>query len=141
MVGLGSVGSVLWQAWRAGDLRQVLFVVLAGLVQVLLLVSPALAVVLLALFAGGGLPGRGRARRRWRGRGGPAALPEPAPEALDPDDLEMLAPSPGEFTPDCPVCGVPLAGPVMRCPRCEAPHHPDCWAYHGGCATYGCRPS
>lgn len=39
----------------------------------------------------------------------------------------------------CPVCSTELdPGEGTRCPHCEAPHHPDCWAYLGGCATYGC---
>lgn len=39
----------------------------------------------------------------------------------------------------CRVCGARLSPPVVACPRCEAPHHADCWDYNGGCSTYGCR--
>ena len=39
----------------------------------------------------------------------------------------------------CRVCGARLSAPVVTCPRCESPHHADCWDYNGGCSTYGCR--
>ncbi len=39
---------------------------------------------------------------------------------------------------DCPVCSHPLAEESVRCSKCRAPHHPDCWEYLGGCATYAC---
>lgn len=38
----------------------------------------------------------------------------------------------------CPVCGVPLAGEVRACERCDTQAHPDCWDWAGGCAIYGC---
>jgi len=39
----------------------------------------------------------------------------------------------------CPYCGAPLgAGPRACCPRCETPHHPDCWREAGRCTTFGC---
>lgn len=38
----------------------------------------------------------------------------------------------------CPVCEHPFAEPPRRCAGCATPHHPDCWAYFGGCSTYGC---
>lgn len=42
---------------------------------------------------------------------------------------------------DCPVC----AGAVdererVFCPRCETPHHRDCYGYNQGCAIFGCNP-
>jgi hypothetical protein len=40
----------------------------------------------------------------------------------------------------CPVCAVKLDAEreLVNCVRCEAPHHPECWAYIGSCATFGC---
>ncbi|MEZ6188408.1 MAG: hypothetical protein R3F62_25835 [Planctomycetota bacterium] len=46
----------------------------------------------------------------------------------------------------CPFCHRPtesdavdgLAGPPILCARCQAPHHRDCLAEHGGCAVGGC---
>lgn len=29
----------------------------------------------------------------------------------------------------------------MICDRCQTPQHADCFAYAGGCAIYGCKPS
>jgi hypothetical protein len=40
----------------------------------------------------------------------------------------------------CPICTTPLAEPMIRCPRCKAPHHRECWEYLGRCAVYGCDP-
>jgi hypothetical protein len=40
----------------------------------------------------------------------------------------------------CPICTTPLAEPILRCPRCRAPHHRECWEYLGHCAVYGCEP-
>lgn len=40
----------------------------------------------------------------------------------------------------CPVCADPLEGAARRdCPRCETPHHRECWDYVGDCAIFGCR--
>ncbi len=41
-------------------------------------------------------------------------------------------------TPLCQVCGEPILGGGVRCVRCDTPHHADCWAYAGGCSTFGC---
>ena len=41
-------------------------------------------------------------------------------------------------TGTCQVCGVELAGKLVRCSRCSTPHHADCWEYAGVCSTYGC---
>ncbi|MBI4860396.1 MAG: hypothetical protein HY815_09060 [Candidatus Riflebacteria bacterium] len=38
----------------------------------------------------------------------------------------------------CPVCGDRLGDRFTSCPRCETPHHAECWAWAGGCAIYGC---
>lgn len=38
----------------------------------------------------------------------------------------------------CGVCGSQLGPPLELCPRCESPHHQDCWEYNGGCSVYGC---
>lgn len=40
--------------------------------------------------------------------------------------------------PHCPVCGDVLAKSPRRCPRCDTPHHPECWDYVPGCAVFGC---
>lgn len=42
------------------------------------------------------------------------------------------------MTPTCVVCRTPLPDDPHLCPRCETPHHLDCWEYTGGCAIYGC---
>ena len=42
----------------------------------------------------------------------------------------------------CTVCGCKiLEGPVTTCPRCETPHHQDCWGYNGGCGIFACNPA
>ena len=38
----------------------------------------------------------------------------------------------------CPVCATAVTDEIAACPRCETPHHPDCWEYAGGCAIFGC---
>lgn len=39
----------------------------------------------------------------------------------------------------CPVCGAPLSrGSVVRCSKCRAAHHADCWQFNGLCATFAC---
>lgn len=38
----------------------------------------------------------------------------------------------------CPVCRTGLEGAVIRCDRCDVPHHEDCWSYLGHCSVYGC---
>ena len=40
----------------------------------------------------------------------------------------------------CPICATTLVEPLVRCERCLAPHHEECWDYAGRCATYGCDP-
>jgi len=39
----------------------------------------------------------------------------------------------------CPVCGEGLPGAPVACPRCETPHHAECWEFAEGCAIYGCK--
>jgi len=39
----------------------------------------------------------------------------------------------------CPVCAEAAHAASTRCTRCHAPHHPECWAYLGGCGRYACR--
>lgn len=52
--------------------------------------------------------------------------------------LEVLAM--GADAARCQLCGDLVdAGPVTRCPLCETAHHPDCWAYAGGCTVYACQ--
>lgn len=39
----------------------------------------------------------------------------------------------------CPVCGDLVAlDEAIACSSCSAPHHQDCWDYHGGCSLFGC---
>jgi hypothetical protein len=39
----------------------------------------------------------------------------------------------------CPVCGTPLSrGSIVRCSKCRAAHHADCWQFNGLCATFAC---
>ena len=65
--------------------------------------------------------------------------------------LDLLDPrSPGDFViakvqerlteeTRCPVCGAPLSrGSVVRCSKCRAAHHADCWQFNGLCATFAC---
>lgn len=41
----------------------------------------------------------------------------------------------------CTVCGCKIIeGPTTSCPRCETPHHTDCWTYNAGCGVYACNP-
>ena len=40
----------------------------------------------------------------------------------------------------CPICSTGLREPLVRCGRCQSPHHQECWDYLGRCATYGCDP-
>ena len=42
------------------------------------------------------------------------------------------------MVPRCVVCRTELPADPVHCPRCETPHHADCWEYTGGCAIYGC---
>jgi len=44
------------------------------------------------------------------------------------------------LTGRCPICTTTLREPLVRCRRCRAPHHRECWDYAGRCATYGCDP-
>lgn len=39
----------------------------------------------------------------------------------------------------CQICGTPIAGEVVRCRKCNTPHHKDCWDYLGRCSTFGCK--
>jgi hypothetical protein len=39
---------------------------------------------------------------------------------------------------NCGVCGEAVTANLVRCRRCEAPHHRDCWDFVGGCSIYGC---
>jgi hypothetical protein len=42
----------------------------------------------------------------------------------------------------CPVCNGEVAASDARpCPRCDTPHHAECWDYVGDCAIFGCRPA
>jgi hypothetical protein len=39
---------------------------------------------------------------------------------------------------DCRICGSPLESRIVRCTRCQTPHHVDCWKYNGRCSIFGC---
>ncbi len=39
----------------------------------------------------------------------------------------------------CPVCGDGLDADSVQCSVCETPHHADCWAFAGRCATFACE--
>lgn len=66
-----------------------------------------------------------RALHLWQRQSGIEILDETPPEAAE--------------DPLCQVCGhrIPLAARV-QCRRCRTPHHPDCWEFNGGCATFAC---
>ncbi|MDX1947173.1 MAG: RING finger protein [Pirellulaceae bacterium] len=53
-------------------------------------------------------------------------------EFVEGDEAQLL----DEAT--CGVCCEKLAGEIVFCGRCKTPAHRECWAYTGGCATYGC---
>ena len=42
-------------------------------------------------------------------------------------------------TAHCPVCGDGLEGKLTPCPRCETPHHEECYKYNDGCGIYACN--
>lgn len=67
-------------------------------------------------------------------------LPERAgPAALEFRPVSRQLPLPVRAAGgECRVCGTGLATQVVGCPRCETPHHADCWEYAGGCSTYAC---
>lgn len=71
--------------------------------------------------------------RRTPSAGGAAVDDEPLPE----DALALAGVEPGELV-RCPVCGERVVDERETCPRCATVHHPECWRYSGGCATYGC---
>ncbi len=63
-------------------------------------------------------------------------VPEPGLEpSQDPIRVEALRPG----TARCGFCAdeVPEIEAVP-CPRCEAPHHRECWDQNGGCTVFGC---
>lgn len=41
----------------------------------------------------------------------------------------------------CGVCADPIEEEPVCCPVCQAPHHPECWAYLDGCSRFGCPES
>lgn len=45
---------------------------------------------------------------------------------------------PTKVAPDCPVCGASIEVAPRLCPRCDTPHHHDCWEYVPGCAVFAC---
>ncbi len=38
----------------------------------------------------------------------------------------------------CQICGDTMEGDTILCPDCRTPHHRECWAWFGGCSTFGC---
>lgn len=55
-----------------------------------------------------------------------------------PENLMTMGPSEAGVA-RCPVCGDDAEGPVTACPRCETPHHSECWSFNEGCALFGCK--
>jgi Prokaryotic RING finger family 1 len=41
----------------------------------------------------------------------------------------------------CGVCGQAIESDLVRCRRCRAAHHRECWEFNGKCSTYGCQES
>ena len=43
----------------------------------------------------------------------------------------------------CPYCQVPLKSgeESFNCPKCETPHHLECWRENNGCTVFGCNAS
>ena len=43
----------------------------------------------------------------------------------------------------CQICGHQILDTetATSCPRCETPHHSDCWEFNQGCSTFGCQPA
>jgi hypothetical protein len=40
---------------------------------------------------------------------------------------------------NCAVCKNEISGTTITCPKCETPHHQDCWQYSGDkCSVFGC---
>jgi len=41
----------------------------------------------------------------------------------------------------CPYCQTPIkpGASTVICPKCNIPHHKECWEENGGCTTYGCQ--
>lgn len=39
----------------------------------------------------------------------------------------------------CPICRTPTLPEDPPCPRCQIPHHMECWEYAGDCGIFGCR--
>lgn len=54
--------------------------------------------------------------------------------------IEFL-PSTQGSPPICQVCGTEIGAKCQPCPKCETPHHPECWEFTHGCSTYGCGES
>jgi len=57
------------------------------------------------------------------------------------DDILFIDDEGDTGPPLCQVCGALIEDEsnMFRCPRCDTPHHLDCWTYFGGCSTYGCK--
>lgn len=69
-------------------------------------------------------------------------LPPPPEPALKPEDLQVLEAS-TQAQGLCAYCNDALdeLGPqdtVVRCRRCQTPHHRSCWREAGICSTYAC---
>ena len=43
--------------------------------------------------------------------------------------------------PACGVCGQSIEFDLVKCRRCRAAHHRECWEFNGKCSTYGCQES
>lgn len=69
----------------------------------------------------------------------PRPLLPPPPEPLRPGEMALLSVGATSGASTCGVCGVSVGPEAPPCTACGVRQHDDCWAYNGGCATYGCR--
>lgn len=52
--------------------------------------------------------------------------------------LDVTWGEPSNVGGQCPICGSPLVDRVVRCARCQTPHHGECWKYNGRCSLFAC---
>lgn len=75
------------------------------------------------------------------GEASPLRPPSRPPVTRSDAEMDIQMTDAGEAAPVCPYCRYPITATESRlnCPRCETPHHRECWQANGGCTTYGCR--
>ncbi len=52
--------------------------------------------------------------------------------------VHVIAANANALAVRCLVCGEGITERLVKCKRCETPHHEDCFTYAGGCAVYAC---